>query len=154
MASHQCPHCGAYSSEPGRCVVCKKPIGNLGKAISAALASAVVLSVLWIGLAWISGMQLSLLAIAFGGIISLCTTHFSGGRGILYQLIATVVTVVAIVFADGIALMMMDPEVGFEELNSLTAADLLAMMEYHLKYDPATPLFYVLGVMGGFWIWR
>ena len=154
MASHKCPHCAAYNSDEGRCIVCGKQMGNLRKAVQAAFATAVLLGLLWIAFTWITGKELPILAVFFGAIISWSTTHFSAGRGILYQLIATVATIVGIVGANSIAILITFSDQGLIQLSQMSISQFLELMEHHFKYDPITPICYLLGIAGGLWIWK
>ena len=154
MASHKCPHCGAYNSEEGWCIVCRKPIGNLRKATEAAFATSVILGILWVSFTWLTKIQLPFLAMVFGGIVSFCTTHFSAGRGILYQLVATVATIIGIVAADTTAMLIVASDQGIIEFSKLSIPQFLEAMEFYFKYDRFTPFYYIIGVAGGFWIWK
>lgn len=102
----------------------------------------------------LTGLQLTMGALLFGGIISLCCTQFSGGRGVLFQLIATTFTIVGIVAADTIAMVIVNVRLGELDPQFITASWLFEGMKHNFFYDGFTGFFFVLGVMAGLWIWR
>ncbi len=154
MANYICPHCDANNPDPGRCVMCDRHIGSLKRALLFGAAGTLVLGLLWIVISLGTGMQFPLTALFFGGFVSFCVSHFSGGRGIVYQLIATLFTIAGIVVADsltGLLIAHFDESIN---LATFSLSDFLNYIRYTFEKDDFTSFFYVLGVMGGFYIWR
>ena len=119
--------------------------------ISAAVAS-MALGVVWVLFALITKFQLTFLAIVFGGIISGVVTWYSGGRGFLYQGIATLFTIAGILVADVIVVRIFWSDLYPNWTGTLPP--FMALLEHMATNDPATLLFCTLGVMGGCFIWH
>ena len=154
MPNYFCPHCEANNSEPGQCVMCLKSIGRPRQALKAALNSTVLLILMWIFLTVFVGLQHPIVAIGFGGVVAFCTSYFSGGKGIYYQAIATGFTAFGIVVAEVLSQIVLQYREGKIDLASVNLSDIWNNMLHFASYDPITVLFYVLGVMGSFCIWR
>lgn len=154
MARYQCRTCEAYSFESGCCVVCRKSLGSHYKALSAAACATVAMGILWMIFSVALRIQMPLVAGIFGGVVAACTSRFSGGRGISYQAIATVFTILGIIVFDSlamIALAVIDNQVGFAEL---TWGDVWRDIKHHSLYDPFTACFYGVGILTSLIIWR
>lgn len=154
MASYECKSCGSYSQEEGSCIVCGNPLGDLARAIRAAGESSLIMAMIWVAASFLLRMQLPLFALIFGGIVSLYTTRRSAGRGFLFQLIATGFTILGIVLADSMAMLLEVARESSFSASDITIDMLLADMKYRILNDPVTGLFFVLGIMGGYWIWK
>lgn len=75
------------------------------------------------------------------------TSHFSGGRGIGFQLIATFLTIVGILTADTVVVLMI-------EGRSVGLESVWEDMGCRVLNDPITIFFYAIGVITSFFIWR
>ncbi|GAA5495195.1 hypothetical protein Rhal01_01370 [Rubritalea halochordaticola] len=154
MANYPCPKCTANNSSAGWCVMCQSSLGNLQKAVSNAAGATIVAGIIWVGLSVLTGIQLTILAALYGGAVAMCTSYFSGGRGIIYQTIATLFTFVGIVLFDSIASIGVMLRLGEIQMSQVTLEYLYSYTIHAALYDPFTGLFYVLGVMTSLVIWR
>jgi hypothetical protein len=152
MPIYVCSQCGARNTRSGQCVSCLESLGSVKKAIDAALISGAVMSLIWIGLAVVTGLQLTVLALIFGGVISVAVTRYSGGVGPLYQGIATAATFLSILVADTIVVILLWNKInpGSGPAPSFS----YALLEFQIQHDPFTFMFVGLGVAGGLFIWR
>ncbi len=152
MRIYTCNHCQSRNTHGGRCVECFKSLGSPVKALVAALASGVIMALLWIGISWFTGLQLPFIAMIFGGLISLAVTMYSGGVGLLYQGIATLATTASILVADTVVVLLLleDKYAG----TGWSAPPLsISLLEQQALYDPYSFLFVTIGIMGGLYIW-
>ena len=154
MPSYICPHCSAHNSEAGQCVLCYKNIGSWREAMKAGFYTAVILGVLWVAATAIFKIQLPMLAVGFGAAVALSVSHFSGGKGFLYQAIATGFTAAGIICADSVSMLVVAYREGQIELQQVTLNLLWADMTHRATEDAATILYYFLGIIGSFCIWR
>jgi hypothetical protein len=149
----KCRHCSANNSAPGYCVLCRKQMGSLKKAFDSGLYSSLALATLWSILAIITGIELSFLAIIFGGLVSAAVVRGSSGRGISFQLIATSFTLIGIVASQAFTFYFI-----WDRHPDLSAIGprpgLIAIAHHLLLYDDFTLIFIILGVMGGAWVWH
>lgn len=154
MANFPCPKCHANNPSSGWCVVCQTSLGTIKKAISNAAGATIVLGFLWVLMAVSTGMQLTIFAALFGAVVAACTSHFSGGRGFIYQAIATTFTFVGIIFFDTLAVIAVMLRTSAIEASQITLTYIWDHSIYNALNDPATTLFYIAGIMGSFIIWR
>lgn len=152
MRIYTCNHCQSRNTRSGQCVECLKSLGSPIKALVAALASGVVIALLWIGISWFTGLQLPFIAMIFGGLISLAVTTYSGGVGFLYQGIATLFTIASILVADTVVvLLLLEDTYGATGWSAPPLS--LSLLEYQALYDPYSFLFISIGIAGGLYIW-
>lgn len=148
-----CRHCGARNTSGGHCMMCHKQMGSIRKAVKAAVISAVILTVMWVGCATFLKFQFTWFAAVFGGVISGSVAIYSKGFGIRFQAIATTATVAALIIADTLVVYI-NWELFFPNWGSQPPPPFWELMIHQVKYDGITAAFLVLGVMGGFVIWR
>ncbi len=150
MALYTCSACAATNTQSGDCVACGAELGSVSRATLAAFGAAGALAFVWVALALGLGLQTSWFGLLYGGLVSGALVHFSGGRGLRYQAIATTATIGGLLVAETALVAALwrrlEPEV------SLPPWDVLA--KHQLEHDPITVAFLVLGVMGGMWVWR
>lgn len=104
----------------------------------------------WVVFSVITHWQPLLLLVLFGGIVSAVTTKYSGDRGLTYQAIATFATIFGIIAGDGLVVYLL-----WEQFtNQAGLPDLTQLLMYTFQDDHSTVLFSIIGVIGGFWIWR
>ncbi|NWK56958.1 hypothetical protein HW115_15150 [Verrucomicrobiaceae bacterium N1E253] len=154
MTNYICRSCSANNNEPGRCVLCSQSLGSLKIAILAAATSCLLLSICWIALAALTQSWIPLLALVFGGVIALCTSHFSGGRGLIYQMIATGFTLIGIVCSECLITLIFIHRDSTHLLQITDLDSVFRTATYQILYDPALTLFSFLGISGSFFIWR
>ncbi len=150
MPTYACRACGATNSHSGDCILCGADLGSLPAAALVAFGAAAVLGVGWVGWAWLTGLQVTWFAAVYGGLVSGALVHFSGGRGPLYQGVATAATVLGLLLADS-ALVALLAARAQPDLPLPPVGELLA---YQVQHDPITIAFMLLGVAGGLWVWR
>ena len=154
MPNYKCRHCGANNDDCGKCIICNKGIGSLKTAIIAGFITTIVLGVFWILISLITKIQLPIFALIFGGFVSFGVSHFSAGRGFIYQGIATIYTIIGILLADTISVIILWHDL-YPEWGADTPIPQFTDIIIELAlYDPFTVFFYILGVIGGFYIWR
>ncbi len=66
MVVYICKHCESRNYRQGRCISCDQSLGSLTVAIKTALVVTVLYGGVWIGLALLTGMILTPLAMGFG----------------------------------------------------------------------------------------
>lgn len=154
MAIYHCPKCAARNTEAGRCVLCLAPLGSLSKAVKGALVGTLVMTVVWVAQTLVFSTQIPVVAGVYGALVAGFTTWFSGGRGLVYQLIATGVTIAGIGFSDSVAMSLSAMKGNGFDAGFLVPEVLWADMVERMLYDPATTCFCILGVMTSFCIWR
>jgi hypothetical protein len=125
----------------------------LNTAVLAAAGSSIVLGIGWL-LISLTGFQFLWVAALYGGFVSGAVAHYSGGRGISYQLIATMFTILGIVFFDTVVIWLHWSEMARAAGSNAARPELLALMEHQFESDPFTGVFLVVGVMGGLWLWK
>lgn len=149
-----CKHCGAHNDDSGQCVICYKSLGSLRMALIAGLVCTLLYGLFWVLLTVLTKMQLPILAIIYGAMVSLGVDYYSRGRGILFQLIANVLTIAGIVFFDVLALELTEHLAGSTDITDLNMDEWIEKLKHGLFYDDLTIFFACLGVAGGFWLWR
>ena len=100
------------------------------------------------------GLQHPIVAIGFGGVVAFCTSYFSGGRGLYYQLVATGFTLVGIVLAEALSLILLAYRYEGADLSVVDLEFIWNYMMHVSAYDTLAVLFYTLGVLGSVCIWR
>lgn len=147
-----CPGCGTRDNAGHRCHVCGYRLGSLHKAVVAAGVAALGYGAIWVGLTWLTGMQLSAIATGFGAVVAGSVAIVSKGRGCLYQLIASGFTVIGIGVAQARVYQLL-----WDQLPGVPpdtpAPSIAALWPWVLQYDPVTVLWCVFGVLGGFILW-
>lgn len=146
--------CGARNVVGGDCIICGSPLGSVPRALAAAAISAVALAVVWVVVAWVLAIQALWFGLFFGVVVSGAVTQASFGRGWLYQLIASTATLAGIVLGETLLVLLLqdrlDVLVSLEQPN---VGALEALRRTALE-DPWALAFSVLGLMGGFWVWK
>lgn len=146
--------CGARNTQGGACIICGRPLGSFPRAVAAALVSAGALIVVWVGVSLVLRAQAFWFGMLFGGLVSGSIAHWSGGRGWRYQALSSGVTVAGIALANTLLLLLLtgraDEIVAVEQPN----LRLVSLAAAQLEHDPLTFGFAVMGLMGGFWLWR
>lgn len=154
MENHVCRFCGANNPEAGTCIVCSKDLGSKSEALKAAAWSTTAMICLWLIVAVVFNLQFPIVAATFGGVVAICTSRFSGGRGLFYQSVATVATIVGIIAADALAMIAFSEGKGLSVLLTVTPSQWMNEMAYRWVHDPYTCLFFVVGVLGSLIIWK
>jgi hypothetical protein len=129
-------------------------MGSLQRALLAAFGAAAILGLLWIAFSYLTGFQLSIFAAIYGIVVSFCTVHFSKGCGPLYQAVATTATILGLLVSDTVVMIAISSPDGFLHVLRMTTSEWQAALGHFLNNDPVTAIFMVLGVIGGFYIWR
>ena len=151
MRIYECRHCGARNRSTGQCVKCLKGLGSLPRAFVAAGVAATILAVLWGAFSWITHLQATFLALGFGVTISAVAAHFSGGRGFLYQVVASGWTLLGMLAGDTLAVWLLWPQF---YPRTPDRPDFLALMQWLALWDGATIGLMALGLMGGMFLWH
>jgi len=149
-----CEACGCRSTQGGDCIECGRSLGSPRKAVLAAGVATVVLSLLWVGSGALLGVQASLFAAFYGGLVSGAVVHVSGGRGVLYQAIASSFTLAGVVCAQTVLVLILWEEIARANDLAWESPGFVETLHYLVNYDPLTIVFCVLGLFGGFWVWR
>lgn len=141
------------NNEQGQCVQCLKSLGSYPKALIAGLLAAVALSILWVGAAFLMNIQLAFFALFYGAVISGAITYFSGGRGLSFQFIASVLTVGGMLLADTAVVFLLWEQLPGVEPGS-PRPEFSELMVSLVEYEGSTLLFMIFGWVGGLFIWR
>ena len=154
MVSYMCEHCEARNSRGGRCTFCNESLGSMRVAFKAAFLAATALSLFWIFLSWVTGLELGALALVFGFLVSGAVAQSTGGRGILYQAVASFFTVSGLAIADAVVVRMQ----WFKIFPNWDPAEplppMMDQLVYQAQWDGIFLVFVVLGFAGGLWLWR
>ncbi len=146
--------CGARNVVGGDCILCGRSLGSVSKACVAAAASSLGLAVLWAVSAWVTGLQASFLAVGFGVVVGGAVAQVSFGRGWLYQLIASTATLAGIVLGETLLILVLRDRLDLLVEVQQPNLGLVEAVRYTVLQDPWAIAFAVLGLMGGFWIWK
>lgn len=149
-----CETCDARNVVGGDCILCGKPLGSIPLAFVSAFATAALFALSWASFAWLTGLIALWMSLLFGVAVSGAVVQVSFGRGWAYQAIASSATIIGIIGAETLLILLLhdrlDILVEFDTLN-IAAVNLAARVALH---DPAALAFGVLGLMGGFWVWK
>ena len=97
-------------------------------------------------------MQISIAALFFGATISYCVAKFSGGDGLIYQSIATLITIISIILADScVVYFCWDNLMANSRINEMRPS-FFNLVHSEVLYDPFIYLFLILSVVGGLFI--
>ena len=149
MAIYECKKCKSRNTSQGHCIICGASLGSISTATTAASLTSLALGMVWFLSALMFRFQDPFLALLFGGIVSGTVTFFSGGRGLMYQAIATTYTIIGILAFDALVVWYLWPE-----FSSEARPDFWFLIGYQMYHAPFALASCVLGVMGGFFIWR
>jgi hypothetical protein len=150
---YDCRHCGARNSGGGQCVNCLKSLGSFPKAVVGAAVASLGFGLFWILLSYITKVQLGVIALAFGMVVSFVTVRYSGGYGFTYQLNASFWTLLGLVVADVLVVRMLWHEYA-PHWGDRPVPSLLDIGAYVLQHDGVTLAYCVIGLVGGLGIWR
>lgn len=126
--------------------MCRRPLGDLPKAVTAAFLSAAVLALLWPAFCYFTGFQAPWFACLFGGLVSGAVAQASAGRGFAYQAIATTATIVGILAGETLLVLAY-----WGQAHRLADQELVARAMLSNEYGPP---FAIMGVVGGLWLWN
>ena len=134
--------------------MCQSSLGSPRRALNAALSATAIMIGIWILLSVSLRIQFPLIAGIFGVTVSASVTHFSGGRGLGYQLLASAATVMGIVIADALSMLSIYVQDNPGGNYTPTFTDIWQEIQFRFIHDPTTALFYILGIISGLFIWR
>lgn len=148
MSGITCRQCATRNTQSGSCIKCGSSLGSPVKALWAALVSSTLLGLMWAVSCLAFDFQVPYVALVFGGLVSGSVDAFSRGRGLYYQAVASTATVAGMFFSDTYVVWRLTVREGLEPPG---AAELWL---WALENDGITLALCVLGLMGGFWLWR
>ena len=154
MGVYLCESCEARNIRGGICTMCGKPLGSLRDAIAAASIAMLLASLFWIGFSWLTGVQISFFAMVFGLAVSGAVAHRTGGRGPLYQAIASGFTLVGMAVSDAVVVRMHWFTINPDWPRDLPLPSLWDQLAWQAQWDGVFVVFVTLGLVGGFWLWR
>lgn len=146
--------CGARNVVGGDCILCGRSLGSLSKAVLAAVVAASAMALSWVVTAFVLGAQALWFGALFGVVVSGAVAQVSFGRGWAYQLVASTATLVGIVLGETLLVTLLR-----DRLDLLVAVEqpnlgLFEAIRYTVLEDSWAMVFAVLGLMGGFWVWK
>lgn len=145
--------CGARNTAGGDCIKCGRGLGSIPRALMAAAVSAVALAVGWAVFIWLTRFFVLWFLMLFGIGISGAVVQASFGRGWSYQAIASAATIASVVLGHALLVVLvrdrLDLLFSLEQPNVGLLSVLAAVLE-----DQTALVFSVVGVMGGFWVWK
>jgi len=154
MVVYLCENCDARNTRGGRCTFCHEPLGSIRVAFKAAFLAATGLTVLWIFLSWLTGMELGAFALVFGGLVSGAVAQSTGGRGLGYQAVASFFTVSGLAISDAVVVRMQWFELFPDWDPGEPLPPMLDQLIYQVQWDGIFLVFIVLGFVGGLWLWK
>lgn len=128
-------------------------MGSIKKAIEAGFFSAGFLAIAWLSIVYITKMEFTFLALIFGAIVSAAVVIKSKGRGFLFQIIASFFTILGIVAGSTYGVFYLWNIIP-EYYNQGPRPGVIELSWNLFLYDPATTIFYIVGVIGGGWVWH
>ncbi len=134
--------------------MCGRSLGSIRDAIVAASTATTIMSVLWVGLSWLIGMTAVPIAILFGAAISGAVAHRTGGRGFFYQAIASLFTITSLALSDAIVVRIHWLAINPDWPPGHPLPALLDQILYQAQWDGILLVAVILGLIGGFWLWR
>ncbi|MGE0433965.1 MAG: hypothetical protein AB7K09_18605 [Planctomycetota bacterium] len=144
----RCRHCEAPNPRGGRCRKCHLPLGSIFRAAALGAITMLALIVAQVVLTALVGWRMTAIAALYGVAISGVIAVFDGGRGWLFQILATLLTCAGILLGNMLCLLVV--------WSSMDAPlDWMIWVSYVLtvRYDAVALCFAVFGVVGGFWLW-
>ena len=88
------------------------------------------------------------------GAVPFCVTYFSGGRAIIFQLIAILMILAGIVIGDSLSMLLIGHLAGEIDITTLKFLPFYEDAKYWLLYDNTTALCYVGGIAVSLCIWK
>jgi hypothetical protein len=149
-----CSDCQARNVEGGDCIQCGRSLGRMDRAVWAAAGSSFLLGALWVGSAVLLKLQIGWVAALYGALVSGAVAHYSGGRGVAYQAVATAFTLLGLLLSETLVVLSLWDQLTARWGLDVPRPDPWELVVYLVQYDGATILFCLLGVAGGFWLWR
>lgn len=134
--------------------MCGRSLGSIRDAVKAASIAALLASLVWIGFSWLTGLELSIFAMLFGFAVSGAVAHRTGGRGPLYQGIASSFTLVGMAVSDAVVVRMQWFKIHPDWSRDLPLPPLMDQLAWQAQWDGVFLVFVTLGFVGGFWLWR